>query len=66
MKVSTTNDKCKNAFARNLMTSIPFYLKADSSSGLDDEKCSEHDRNAMVHKVCYDPTNVDSHVYKFI
>ena len=66
MKVSTTNDNGRNAFARNLMAPILFYPKVDSSSGLDDEKCSERDHDAMVHEVCYDPTNVDSHAYKFI
>ena len=64
MKVSTTNDNSSNAFAKNLLAPISFYLKADGSSGLDDEKCSEHDHNAMVHKVCYNPTNADSQMYK--
>ena len=64
MKVSTTNDNGSNAFAKNLMAPISFYPNADGSSGLDDEKCSEHDCDMMVHKVCYNPTNVDSQMYK--
>ena len=63
-KVSTTNDNGRNANARNLMASIPFYLKADSSLGPNDEKSSEHNCDAMVHKVCYDPTNMDTQMYK--
>ena len=58
MKVSTTNDNGSNAFAKNLMAPILFYPKVDGSSGLDDEKCSECDCNAMVHEVRYDPKNV--------
>ena len=46
------------------MAPILFYLKADSSLGTNDEKCSERDRNAMVHEVCYDPANVDLQTYK--
>ena len=57
MKVTTTNDNGSNTFAKNLMAPIPFYLKADGSSSLDDEKFSERDCNATVHKVCYDPKN---------
>ena len=64
MKVSTTNDNGSNAFAKNLMAPISFYPKADGYLGLDDEKCSECDRNVMVHEVCYNPTNVDSQTYK--
>ena len=64
MKVSTTNDNGSNAFAKNLMAPIPFYPKADGSSGLDDEKCSECDRNTMVHEVRYNPTNADLQTYK--
>ena len=60
MKVSTTNDNGRNAFAKNLMAPIPFYPKADSSLASDDEKCTEHNHNAMVHEVCYDPRNADS------
>ena len=55
MKVSTTNDNGSNAFAKNLLAPILFYPKADGSSGSDD---------AMVHKVCYDPANTDSQMYK--
>ena len=58
MKVSTTNDNGRNAFAKNLMAPILFYLKADSSLVSDDEKCSECDHNVMVHKVHYDLENV--------
>ena len=58
MKVSTTNDNGRNAFAKNLMAPILFYPKVDSSSGLDNEKCTERDCNAMAHEVCYDPENV--------
>ena len=57
MKVSTTNDYGGNTFAKNVMAPIPFYLKADSTSGLDNKKCTEHDHDAMVHEVCYDPKN---------
>ena len=64
MKVSTNNDNSGNAIARNLMTPILFYPKADSSSGPNDEKSSECDCNVMVHEVHYDPTNVDSQTYK--
>ena len=64
MKVSTTNDNGSNTFAKNLMAPISFYPMADGSLGLDDKKCSEHDHNATVHKVCYDPTNMDSQMYK--
>ena len=46
------------------MAPILFYLKADSSLGLDDKKCSERDHDAMVHKVCYDPANADLQTYK--
>ena len=46
----------RNAFAKNLLAPISFYLKVDGSSGLDDEKPSEHDRNVMVHEVCYATT----------
>ena len=64
MKVSTTNDNGSNAFAKNLMAPILFYPKADGSLGLDDEKCSGHDGNVMVHEVCYDPMNADLQTYK--
>ena len=64
MKVSTTNDNGRNAIARNLMAPSAFYLKADSSLGLNNKKSSEHDCNATVHEVCYDPTNADSQMYK--
>ena len=64
MKVSTTNDNGRNIFAKNLMAPILFYLKVDSSSGSDDEKCTERDHNVMVHEVCYDPANVHSQMYK--
>ena len=58
MKVSTTNDNGSNAFAKSLMAPILFHPKADGSLGLDDEKCSEHNHDVMVHEVCYDPENV--------
>ena len=29
-----------------------------------DKKCSECDRDAMVHEVCYDPTSADLQMYK--
>ena len=64
MKVSTTNNKGGNAFARNLMAPIFFYLKMNSSLGSNNKKNSEHNHDAMVHKVCYDPTNVDLQMYK--
>ena len=64
MKVSTTNDNGSNAFVKNLLAPISFYLKADGSLGLDNEKCSECDRDAMVHEVCYDPMNTDLQMYK--
>ena len=53
-----------NAFAKNLLAPISFYLKANSSLGLDDEKPSECNHNAMVHEVCYDPANADLQTYK--
>ena len=62
MKVSTTNNNGSNTFAKNLLAPISFYLKADDSSGSDDEKCSECDHDVMVHKVCYDPMNMDYNV----
>ena len=64
MKVSTTNDNGSNAFAKNLLAPISFYLKVDGSSGSDDNKHSEPDCDAMVHEVCYDPVNADSQTYK--
>ena len=64
MKVSTTNDNGSNTFAKNFMAPILFYPKADGSSGLDDEKCSECDHDVMVHEVCYDPVNTDLQTYK--
>ena len=64
MKVSTTNINSRNTFAKNLMAPIPFYPKADSSLGSDDEKCTEHNCNTMVHEVHYDPVNADSQMYK--
>ena len=64
MKVSTTNDNGGNAIARNLMAPIPFYPKADSSSGPNNEKSSECNHDAMVHEVSYNPTNADSQTYK--
>ena len=64
MKVSTTNDNGSNAFAKKLRAPILFCLKADGSLGSDDEKHSECDRDALVHEVCYDPTNADSQTYK--
>ena len=64
MKVSTTNNNGRNAFARNLMAPIPFYPKADSSSGLNNKKSAERDCDAVVHEVCYDPANTDSQTYK--
>ena len=64
MKVSTTNNKGGNAFARNLMAPIPFYPKADSSLGPNDEKSSECDHDVTVHKVRYNPMNADLQTYK--
>ena len=64
MKVSTTNDNGGNAFAKNLMAPILFYLKVDGSLGSDDEKCTECDHDMMVHKVCYDPMNAGLQMYK--
>ena len=64
MKVPTTNDNGSNAFAKNLMAPILFYLKADGSLGLDDKKCSERNHDVMVHEVCYDPANADLQMYK--
>ena len=64
MKVSTNNENGGNAIASNLLAPISFYLKMNSSSGLNDEKTSECDRDAMVHEVSYDPTNVDLQAYK--
>ena len=64
MKVSTTNNNGRNVFARNLVAPILIYPKVDSSSGMHNEKSSECDHNAMVHEVRYDPTNMDSQMYK--
>ena len=64
MKVSTNNDKGGNTIASNLMAPILFYLKMNSSLGLNNEKTSERSRNTMVHKVCYNPTNTELHTYK--
>ena len=36
----------------------------NSSLGSNDEKTSERNHNVMVHKVCYDPANVDLQMYK--
>ena len=51
MKVSNTNNNDGNTTARNLMG---------------DEKSSECDCNVTIHKVRYNPTNVDSKMYKFV
>ena len=64
MKVSTNNENGRNTIASNLLAPISFYLKLNSSSGLNDENTSERDRNAMVHEVHYDPANVDLQTYK--
>ena len=61
MKVST-NKNGRNTIASNLLAPISFYLKMNSSLGSNDEKTSEHDRDMMVHEVCYDP--MDSQMYK--
>ena len=63
MKVCTTNDNGSNAFAKNLLAPIMFYLKVDGSLGLDNEKCFECDCNAMAHKVCFNPMNADLQMY---
>ena len=69
MKVSFANANDNgsnggNAFAKNLLAPISFYPKVDGSSGSDDEKPSERDRDATVHEVRYDPANADSQTYK--
>ena len=65
MKVSANNENGGNTIASNLLAPILFYLKTNSSSGSNDKiKTSEHDHNAMVHEVRYDPANVDSQKYK--
>ena len=64
MKVSTNSENGENAIASNLLAPISFYLKTNSSSGSNDEKASERNHDTMVHKVCYDPTNVDLQMYK--
>ena len=64
MKVSFANDNGRNAFAKNLLAPILFYLKVDGSSGLDNEKPSECNCDAMVHKVRYDAANADLQTYK--
>ena len=65
MVTSPSNNKNgRNTIASNLLAPISFYLKMNSSLGLNDEKTSECDHNVMVHKVCYDPTNVGSQMYK--
>ena len=58
-KANNNGSNGRNAFAKNLLAPISFYLKVDSSLGSDDEKPSERDHNAMVHEVCYDPANTD-------
>ena len=69
MKVSFANandngNNGRNASAKNLLAPILFYLKANGSSGLDAEKPSEHDHNAVVHEVHYDPANTNLQTYK--
>ena len=64
MKLSTNNNNGRNAIASNLMAPILFYLKTNSSLGSNNEKTSERDRDVTVHKVCYDPMNTDSQMYK--
>ena len=66
MKVSfaNANNNGGNTFAKNLLAPILFYPKADGSLGLDDEKPSESDHDAMVHEVRYDPANTNLQMYK--
>ena len=64
MKVSTNNKNGRNTIASNLLAPISFYLTMNSSLGSNDKKTSECDCDATVHKVCYDPTNVDLQMYK--
>ena len=64
MKVSTNNENGRNAIASNLVAPILFYLKMNSSLGSNDEKTSERNHDVTVHKVRYDPTNVDLQMYK--
>ena len=62
-KANNNGSNGRNTFAKNLLAPISFYPKVDSSSGLDDEKPSEHDHDEMVHEVRYDPANADSQTY---
>ena len=64
MKISTNNENGRNAIASNLLAPILFFLKTNSSLGSNDEKTSERDHDMMVHKVCYNPTNMDLQMYK--
>ena len=64
MKVSTNNKNGRNAIASNLLAPISFYLKTNSSLGSNNEETSERDRNVTGHKVCYNPANMDSQMYK--
>ena len=47
------------------MALISFHPRADGPLGWTNKR-SERDCDAMVHEVCYDPMNADSHAYKFI
>ena len=67
MKISNANGNGSNgcnAFANNLVALISSHPRADSSLGLDNEMPSEHDCNAMVREVRYDPAIADSQTYK--
>ena len=63
-KANDNGSNSGNAFAKNLLAPILFYPKVDGSLGLDNKKPSECDRDAMVHEVCYDPSNADLQTYK--
>ena len=69
MKVSSSNangngSNGRKAFAKTLLAPIAFYPKADGSLGSDNDKPSECDCDAMVHKVHYNPANPGSQMYK--
>ena len=60
----SNNKNGRNTIASNLLAPISFYLKMNSSLGLNDEKTSECDHDMMVHEVCYVPANACSQMYK--
>ena len=64
MKVSNNNDNDGGATAHNLIVPNLFYMMTNSPLSPSNEKSSEHDCDATVHEVHYDPQNTDSQMYK--